>query len=218
MTEKLPWPRVLVVDDEPGNIKIIKETIKEYCRVSAAVSGAIALEIATSEMPPDLILLDIVMPDMDGHEVCRRLKVHTRSKSIPLIFLTAKTSSEDETSGFKLGADDYITKPFNPMVVNARVKMHLELKQYRDQLEEKNRQLQKALDDIKQLSTIVPICAQCKKIRDDAGYWQQVEQFIATHLDARFTHGYCPECYQEQVRELRQYNERKGVKIGGGSS
>ncbi len=209
MTKRLPWPRVLVVDDEPSNIKIIKETIKKYCHVSAAVSGKIALEIATSDNPPDLILLDIVMPDMDGHEVCRRLQVHTRSKSIPIIFLTAKTSSEDETSGFELGAVDYITKPFNPMVVNARVKMHLELKQYRDQLEEKNRQLQKALDDIRQLSGIVPICAQCKKIRNDDGYWQQVEQFIATHLDTRFTHGYCPECYQEQVRDLRKYNECK---------
>jgi len=207
VTETLPWPRVLVVDDEPSNIKIIKETIKEYCRVSAAVTGAAALDIAASDDPPDLILLDIVMPDMDGYEVCRRLKAHPQAQTIPIIFLTAKSSSADETSAFDLGAVDYITKPFNPMVVNARVKMHLELKQYRDQLVEKNRQLQKALDDIKQLSTIVPICAQCKKIRNDSGYWEQVEQFIATHLDARFTHGYCPECYQKQISNLQKYTD-----------
>ncbi len=208
MNDTHPLPRVLVVDDEPSNIKIIKETIKGYCRVSAAVSGAAALEFATSDTPPDLILLDIVMPDMDGHEVCRQLKIHPKSKMIPIIFLTAKNSSTDEISGFELGAVDYITKPFSPMVVNARVKMHLELKQYQDQLKKKNSQLKKALDDIKQLSTIVPICAQCKKIRDDTGYWQQVEQFIATHLDAQFTHGYCPECYQKQVRKIQKYKKR----------
>ena len=151
------YPRVLVVDDEPSNIKIIKETIKEYCRVSAAVTGAAALELAASDIPPDLILLDIVMPEMDGHEVCRRIKNNPKSRDIPVIFLTARSSSEDEATGFELGAVDYIIKPFNPMVVNARVKLHLELKQQRDLLEEKNMQLKKALADVKKLSGIVPI-------------------------------------------------------------
>ncbi len=209
MNETLPRPRVLVVDDEPTNIKIIKETIHTFCTVSAAISGTTALEIAASDTPPDLILLDIIMPGMDGQEVCRRLKKNETTQNIPVIFLTARTSSKDEATGFELGAVDYITKPFNPMVVTARVNLHLQLKQYSDQLKEKNSELQQALDEINQLSGIVPICAKCKKIRDDAGYWQQVEHFIAVHSDAQFSHGYCPDCYEDQMRELKEYMDDK---------
>ncbi len=209
MDENQIRPRVLMVDDEPINIRIIKETIREYCQVSAAVSGENALEIAFSDTPPDLILLDVTMPDMDGHEVCRRLKADPATESIPIIFLTAKTSSEDETLGFELGAVDYIIKPFNSAIVKARVNLHLKLKQYRDQLENKNRQLLKALEDVKQLSGIVPICAKCKKIRNDSGYWQQVEQFIADHSNAQFSHGYCPDCYQEQMKGIEKYKRQK---------
>jgi hypothetical protein len=89
------------------------------------------------------------------------------------------------------------------------VNLHLKLKQYRDQLENKNQQLLKALEDVKQLSGIVPICAACKKIRNDSGYWQQVEQFVADHSDAKFSHGYCPDCYQKEMKKIEEYKRRK---------
>ncbi len=125
---------VLIVDDTPPNIWVLKETLKNDCEVLMAQSGKEALEIAQSKQP-DLILLDVMMPEMDGYAVCVALKSRQESKSIPVIFITALGSEEDEAMGFEVGAVDYITKPFNISLVRARVKTHLFLKQYRDELE-----------------------------------------------------------------------------------
>jgi len=129
---------VLVVDDTPDNITLITQILKNECRIKAATGGQKALAIARSENPPDLILLDIMMPDMDGHEVCRQLKADPRTAEIPVIFLTARADVEDEKIGFSLGAVDYITKPISPTLVLARVKTQLLLKSAREYLKEKN--------------------------------------------------------------------------------
>jgi len=126
---------ILVVDDEPVNIKIFMELLRSEYTIKVATNGEKALEIAFSDGPPDLILLDVMMPGIDGYEVCRRLKAEPRTKGIPIIFITAKGSEEDQTRGFELGAVDYVAKPFSPIVVKARVKTHLELKRNRDFLE-----------------------------------------------------------------------------------
>lgn len=120
-------PRVLVVDDAPENIHILLQTLKEGYAVSAATSGEKALSLAFSDNPPQLILLDIQMPGIDGYEVCRRLKNNVVTKDIPVIFVTALDEAMDETKGLALGAIDYITKPFNPDIVRARVGNHLNL-------------------------------------------------------------------------------------------
>jgi phosphoserine phosphatase RsbU/P len=132
MEEREPKPKVLIVDDTPENIDVLGEILKPYYRRSVALNGMKAIKIATSDDPPDLILLDIMMPEMDGYEVCRRLKADERVQDIPIIFVTAKTEVEDETKGFELGAVDYIAKPFSIPVVEARVRAHLELKKHRD--------------------------------------------------------------------------------------
>ena len=129
---------VLVVDDTPDNISLISGLLKDLYRVKIANCGAKALRIARSETPPDLILLDIMMPEMDGYEVCSALKSDAVTREIPVIFLTAKTEVEDETHGLDLGAMDYITKPISPAILLARVKTHLELKSARDLLRERN--------------------------------------------------------------------------------
>jgi PAS domain S-box-containing protein len=116
---------ILVVDDVPENIAILDEILKEEYRVMAAVNGEAALKIARSDPPPDLILLDIAMPGMDGFEVCRNLKEDVAGASIPVIFLTSKERTADETMGFKVGAIDYIKKPVDPEVVKARIESHL---------------------------------------------------------------------------------------------
>ncbi len=148
MDSKNKSPLVLIVDDRPVNLKIISEILKPYYGLSVATSGPRAIEIASSDTPPDLILLDIMMPEMNGYEVCKILKNDQRTHDIPVIFLTARNSPEDETKGFEHGAVDYITKPFSPLVVRARVKTHLEFKQHRDHLEElvqaRTAELQKA--------------------------------------------------------------------------
>ena len=123
---------MLIVDDTPENIQVLMETLKDQYTIVAAINGEKALKMAMAEPRPDLILLDIMMPGMDGYEVCRRLKADEQVQHIPIIFVTAKTEVEDETLGFELGAVDYITKPFSIPVVKARVKAHLELKILRD--------------------------------------------------------------------------------------
>jgi sigma-B regulation protein RsbU (phosphoserine phosphatase) len=125
-------PKVLIVDDTPENIQVLMETLKDQYTIVAAINGEKALKMAVAEPKPDLILLDVMMPGMDGYEVCRKLKADEQVSHIPIIFVTAKTEVEDETLGFELGAVDYITKPFSIPVVRARVKAHLELKILRD--------------------------------------------------------------------------------------
>ncbi len=127
--------KILIVDDEPDNIRILAETLKENYTLAGATSGREALECISAEAPPDLILLDIVMPDMDGYEVLRKLKADRNICDIPVIFITVMENNLNEILGFELGAVDYITKPFSPAVVSARVRTHLELKHYRDYLE-----------------------------------------------------------------------------------
>jgi len=125
---------ILVVDDAPANIQIALAILKESYQVRVATNGAKALELAANEPVPDLVLLDVVMPGMDGFEVCTRLKDDPKTKDIPVIFLTGQTEIEDETRGFEVGGVDYIHKPFSPAVMKARVNTHLVLRGVREQL------------------------------------------------------------------------------------
>ncbi len=127
-------PRVLIVDDQPANVRVMAEALSDLYETFFATSGAKALEIAASSNI-DLILLDVVMPELDGFEVCGRLKANPRTSAIPVIFVTAREETSDEARGFDVGAVDYITKPIRPPVVRARVRMQLELKHARDLLE-----------------------------------------------------------------------------------
>ena len=127
---------VLVVDDVPKNIDILDGLLSTDYRIKVAISGQKALEIAFSDSPPDLILLDIMMPEMDGYEVCKRLHENTQTKNIPIIFVTALHETADEVRGLELGAVDFIAKPYVHEIVKKRVSNHLELKKYRDSLED----------------------------------------------------------------------------------
>jgi CheY-like chemotaxis protein/nitrogen-specific signal transduction histidine kinase len=129
---------ILVVDDTPDNLVLMSNLLKTDYKVRVVNGGKRALEIAASDSPPDLILLDIMMPNMDGYEVCRQLKSDPRTEGIPVIFLTAKSEVEDERKGLQLGAVDYITKPVSPPILMARVKNHLALKAITDFLRDKN--------------------------------------------------------------------------------
>lgn len=134
---------LLVVDDTPDNLFLMKNLLQDHYRVKIAATGAQALRIAESAAPPDMILLDIMMPGMDGYEVCRQLKQSPRTVGIPVIFLTARSEVEDEEKGLLLGAVDYITKPISPSIVLARVKNHLALKIMDDFLRDQNHFLER---------------------------------------------------------------------------
>jgi len=133
---------LLIVDDTPDNIALLSGLLKSRYRIKVATQGERALKIAALDPPPDLILLDIMMPGMDGYEVCQRLKENPQTTAIPVIFLTAKAQVEDEEKGLKLGAVDYITKPISPPIVLARIKTHLTLKNARQFLQDRNAYLE----------------------------------------------------------------------------
>jgi len=137
---------ILVVDDTPLNISVITGALKDTYRTKVATSGAKALAIAVADEKPDLILLDVMMPEMDGYEVCRRLKANPTVREIPVIFLTAQTDAEDETRGFQVGAVDYVHKPFSPAVMKARVHTHLALRETREKLAQQLLAIQKELE------------------------------------------------------------------------
>lgn len=128
-------PMILIVDDTPANIQVLAENLIKDYRIKVATSGKAALEMLVNAPLPDLILLDVMMPEMDGYAVCRHLKAHPPTSSIPVIFVTALNASSDEERGLNLGALDYITKPFYLPVVKARIRNHIRLKQTADLLE-----------------------------------------------------------------------------------
>ncbi len=130
-----PRQKILIVDDNKQNIEMLMAIFRRKYKIAAAVNGERALKIAQSDAPPDIILLDILMPGMDGYEICRRLKADSSTRSIPIIFVTAVSEVMDEAHGFELGAVDYITKPFHPPIITARVGMHLKLKRKQELLE-----------------------------------------------------------------------------------
>jgi len=195
-------PLVLIVDDVPKNLQVLGNILrkKDY-NIAAATSGKQALDMV-EKILPDLILLDIMMPDIDGFQVCEKLNASKRSKDIPVIFLTAKTSTEDIVKGFEVGAVDYLTKPFNSSELLARAHTHIELKKARDKERDLILKLKDALIKVKQLSGLIPICSRCKKIRDDEGYWQRVEEYLESHSEAQLTHSLCPECVIKLFPEM----------------
>ncbi len=146
-------PLVLLVDDTPANLDIVSEALADSYEVSVAMDGESALEIVR-EFPPDLILLDVMMPGMDGYEVCRRLKTDDRTANIPVLFLTALSDDEDEAKGLALGAVDYISKPFNPGLVKARVQNHLALVAARRTVEQQRDDISQAYADLKELEEL----------------------------------------------------------------
>ena len=121
-------PTILVVDDDPSNLEVISSLLKDLYKVKVANNGEKALQIVDRGSPPDLILLDVIMPELSGYEVCIRLKRNPATCDIPVLFLTALASAEDEAKGLELGAEDYVTKPVHPAILRARVKAHLRIK------------------------------------------------------------------------------------------
>jgi putative two-component system response regulator len=193
-------PKILIVDDTPENIDLLGALLKEQYRRSVAINGEKALKIAASDEPPDLILLDIEMPGIDGYEVCRRLKADPATAGIPVIFCTAKQEIQDETKGLELGAVDYITKPVSPPIVLARVKTHVELKLAREAVEKQNKILEQKVKErtrdlvVTQNATMVGLASLAEQRDNETGdhirrtqlYVRAVAEHLSTH--ARFCH------------------------------
>jgi putative two-component system response regulator len=163
---------VLVIDDTPENLTLISELLRDEFKVKVAPSGARGLQLAQSALPPDLILLDIMMPEMDGYEVMAQLQSDARTQGIPVIFLTAMTAVEDERRGLDLGAVDYITKPISPAILQSRVRNHLHLKAARNFLEYKSefleREVQRRTHEVSVIQEVtIRALASLAETRDD---------------------------------------------------
>jgi sigma-B regulation protein RsbU (phosphoserine phosphatase) len=192
--EQTKRPLILAVDDLPRNLELLAKVLEaEGYRSTLATNGTQALEIAFKEKP-DLILLDIRMPGMDGLEVCRQLKADPATQDIPVIFLTVHSKSAEILAGFEAGAVDYVTKPFPIPELLARVQVHVALR--RAQLE------------IRTLRGFLPTCAHCKKIRDEQGTWHGIETYITEHSEAQFSHGLCPDCMPTFFPDFRPGDRR----------
>jgi len=152
-------PTILIVDDEKTNINILADVLKDTFNISIATSGTDALKLVHEGLNPNIILLDIVMPGIDGFSVCEELKANKSTAGIPIVFVTGMNDAINEERGLKVGAVDYIYKPINPAVVRARVMLHLELQQHRDYLERilqrRTKDLQNAFDDAKLMREII---------------------------------------------------------------
>jgi diguanylate cyclase (GGDEF)-like protein len=149
-------PKILIADDESTNVLYLGELLKKDFEIFVANDGNTVLELAAS-VNPDLVLMDVMMPGIDGYETCAELKKNPLTADIPVIFITARSDADDVVRGFDVGGEDYITKPFNPQELYARVRTHLELKQARERLEEMNRRLSSALERMEVMARIDPL-------------------------------------------------------------
>lgn len=200
---------ILIIDDSADHRALLAAILKkaghsDLTLLGSAMEAYRELGIEQAKPPartPDLIILDIMMPEIDGVEACRKIKAYSPINEVPIIMVTAKTETTYLQEAFAAGAMDYISKPVNPIELNARVASALTLKQEMDrrkarerELEQRNIELQTALSEVKVLRGLIPICAGCKKIRNDHGYWQQIEEYVQEHSEAAFSHGLCLPC------------------------
>ncbi|MCF8130406.1 MAG: response regulator [Deltaproteobacteria bacterium] len=208
-----PSGNILVVDDSKMNLRILVEALSsEGYPVRPALNREMALEAAQKEAP-DLILLDILMPGMNGYQVCEAIKSDARLRDVPVIFISALNDVGDKVKGFSAGGVDYVSKPFQTEELLARVQTHLTLRHLQKDLEEKNHRLQElndklqqALDEIKILKGILPVCSHCKKIRDDTDSWHAMEEYVSDHSEAKFSHSICPDCARKYYPDYDLYD------------
>ncbi len=197
--------RLLIAEDDPTSRLMLAAVLeKEGYEVVQTTDGRQALESLRGADAPVLAILDWMMPDLDGLDVVRRVRESNPGVPPYLIMLTTRDTSSDLVTALRAGANDYLTKPFNPAELLARVAVGIRMVDLQNELAKRIRDLQRALNEIKTLRGIVPICAHCKKVRDDTGFWQQVEVYVRDHTEAQFSHGLCPDCIKNLYPELHE--------------
>ena len=193
--------RVLIADDEATTRHLIRATLGNWgFEVLVAEDGTEALRILKGSSSPEIALLDWVMPGIDGLEVCRRMRAALLNTPTYIILITARGGLENVVQGLEAGADDYVTKPFDPRERRARLHAGARVVQLQKALLERNQELEDALKRVKQLQGLLPICSYCKKIRNDRNYWEQVDAYVASHSEAQFSHGVCPDCFEVHLK------------------
>lgn len=186
---------ILIAEDDLTSRTILAGMLKKDGHtVTATVNGAEAWQVLQQPGAPSLVILDWMMPELDGPAVVNLVRTRETERPPYLIMLTTKGEKADIVAGLKAGANDYLAKPFDPGELRARIEVGRRMIEMQIALADKIEELRLALDQIKTLRGIVPICARCKMIRDDKGYWNQVEVYVHKHTEATFSHGVCPGC------------------------
>ena len=192
--------QILVADDDPVSQALIVHTLRQAgYPVMQCEEGAKALHILQNSDGPNFGILDVMMPGLDGIQVCQALRESIDSKPLYLILLTSKGDQADIVKGLEGGADDYIVKPFDLQELRARVRVGERVLDLQAKLAERLQELESALDQVSQLQGLLPICSYCKKIRNNQNYWQQVEEYVSAHADVQFSHGVCPNCFKKEL-------------------
>lgn len=204
--------RVLVADDDVISRKLVTTHLQKWGHdVMAVDNGTDAEEALRTNPDVRLAVLDWMMPGKDGVEVCASIKQQGGRPFTYVLMLTAKTQKEDLVKALDAGADDYVIKPFDAAELKARLRAGERIINLESNLQSKIVQLEQALAHVRQLQGMIPICAWCKRIRDDEDFWSSVEEYFTQHSEAEFTHGICPECRQKQVSDIKKH--RPGPKV-----
>ncbi|MGE5340328.1 MAG: response regulator [Candidatus Omnitrophota bacterium] len=209
--------RILIVDDSESFLNALMAILNEggYPDVVKKQSASEAIQYLRDhnehpgEFPIDLILMDIMMPEMDGIAAVQAIKSNEKLRDLPIMMISIRDEEDKIHQAFQAGAIDYIEKPIKKLELRARIRSFLRLKEEIDQrkaherqLEKTVQKLQKAVSEIHTLTGLLPICSNCKKIRNDKGYWEQVESYVSERTSVEFTHGLCPDCIKSLYPEI----------------
>lgn len=193
--------KILIAEDDPVSRHVLTTNLAKWGHDVVAVGdGLEAWRVLQQDDALHFAIVDWMMPGMEGPEVCRRLRESTREIAPYVILLTARQSVAEVVQGIAAGADDYLTKPYHRDELRVRVQVGVRMIELQTKLADRLGQLERALEQVKRLQGIIPICGYCKKIRDDRDYWQSLDSYIASHSEAEFSHGICPSCYTEIVK------------------
>ncbi len=204
-------PKILIVDDKLENLIALEILLEDVeAEIIRADSGNEALA-KSIENDFALVLIDVQMPEMDGFETVKLMRRVEKTKYVPIIFVSAIYSDDFyKIKGVESGAVDFITKPIIPEILLGKVTIFLELYEQKKKLENTVLDLQRALIEVETLKGLIPICASCKKVRDDKGFWTDVEHYIAARADVDFSHSICPSCLEKEHPKVYAKLKAKG--------
>jgi len=203
--------QILIAEDEKVTRLRLEKALSQWgFEVEAFSDGAAAWKRLTEPDPPQLCVVDWQMPGMNGAEMCRRVRESLPDKYVYMIMLTARQGIDNVIEGLEAGADDYVTKPFVSRELRSRIDVGVRVIGLERMLAKKVSQLETALDDVKQLRGLLPICSYCNKIRNDNDYWEQVETYITRCADVEFSHSICPACYEKHVEPMLNRSKEEG--------
>ena len=212
---------VLVVDDDPLFRRLLANLLARDYDIVTASNGEEAWELLCRPDCPAIAAVNWIMPRLDGVELCRRVRLTPATSGTYILLITGREAAHDVVEGLRAGADDYIIKPFHADELLARVEVGERIIGLQQTLQARIRELESALESVRLLQRLLPICSYCKRVRSDQDYWEQLESYLAQHCSLEFSHGICPECLDRYVNpELRDSVQERGMNASpaGGST